>query len=104
MEEMRQSVAIIEQALEQMPEGEVMAPIKAIRPPKGETYSRIETARGDMGVFIVSEGGTKPYRCKYRAASFSNLSVLPEISVGWKVADVVSILGSIDVVIPDVDR
>lgn len=104
MEEMRQSVRIIEQAMAQIPEGEVMANVKAIRPPKGETYSRIETARGEMGIYIVSEGGTKPYRCKYRTASFSNLSVLPEISVGWKVADVVSILGSIDVVIPDVDR
>jgi NADH-quinone oxidoreductase subunit D len=104
MEEMRQSVRIIEQAMQQIPEGEVMAAVKAIRPPKGETYCRLETARGDMGVYIVSEGGTKPYRCKYRAACFSNLSALAEISVGWKVADVVSILGSMDVVIPDVDR
>ena len=87
-----------------MPEGETMAAVKAIRPPKGETYCRLETARGDMGVYIVSEGGTKPYRCKYRAACFSNLSALAEMSVGWKVADVVSILGSMDVVIPDVDR
>jgi NADH-quinone oxidoreductase subunit D len=105
IEEMRQSVRIIEQAIAQLPGGDVMNPtLKAIRPPKGEAYTRLETARGDMGVYIVSEGAVKPYRVKYRSACFSNLACLPEISVGWKVADVVSILGSIDVVIPDVDR
>ena len=105
LNEMRQSVAILEQAIKQIPEGPVMAPgLKAIRPPKGETYCRLETARGDMGVYLVSEGGPKPYRIKYRSACFSNLSILPEISVGWKIADVVSILGSLDVVIPDIDR
>jgi NADH:ubiquinone oxidoreductase subunit D len=87
-----------------MPEGPVMADIRAVRPPKGEAYTRLETARGDMGVYVVSEGGTKPYRCKFRSACFSNLSALAEISVGWKVADVVSIMGSIDIVVPDVDR
>lgn len=105
LEEMRQSMRILEQALEQLPAGPVMTPgLKAIRPPKGETYARVETARGDMGVYLVSEGGTKAYRMKFRSACFSNLSALAEMSVGWKIADVVSILGSIDVVIPDVDR
>jgi NADH-quinone oxidoreductase subunit D/NADH-quinone oxidoreductase subunit C/D len=75
-----------------------------VRPPKGEYFARLETARGDMGVYFVSQGGTKPYRMKYRTACFSNLACLPEISRGWKVADVVSILGSLDVVIPDIDR
>jgi NADH-quinone oxidoreductase subunit D len=104
MEEMRQSVRILEQAVKQIPEGPVMADVKAIRPPKGEYFSRSETARGEMGVYFVSEGGTKPYRMKYRTACFSNLAPLAEISVGCKVADVVSILGSLDVVIPDIDR
>jgi NADH-quinone oxidoreductase subunit D len=105
LEEMRQSIKIIEQAITQIPDGPVMAPgLKAIRPPKGEAYTRVETARGDMGVYLVSEGGTKPYRMKFRSACFSNLSCLAEVSVGWKVADVVSILGSIDLVIPDIDR
>ncbi len=104
MEEMRQSVRILEQAIQQIPGGPVMADVKAVRPPKGEYHARLETARGDMGVYFVSQGGTKPYRMKYRTACFSNLSCLPEISVGWKVADVVSILGSLDVVIPDIDR
>jgi NADH:ubiquinone oxidoreductase subunit D len=104
MEEMRQSIRILEQAIKNIPEGPVMADVKAVRPVKGEFYTRSETARGDMGVYMVSQGGTKPYRMKYRTACFSNLSCLPEISLGWKVADVVSILGSLDVVIPDIDR
>jgi NADH-quinone oxidoreductase subunit D len=104
MEEMRQSIRILEQAIAQIPGGPVMADVKAVRPPKGEYFARLETARGDMGVYFVSQGGTKPYRMKYRTACFSNLSCLPEISVGWKVSDVVSILGSLDVVIPDIDR
>jgi NADH-quinone oxidoreductase subunit D/NADH-quinone oxidoreductase subunit C/D len=104
MEEMRQSVRIIEQAIQNIPTGPVMADVKAIRPPKGEYFSRTETARGEMGVYFVSQGGTKPYRMKYRTACFSNLAPMAEISVGWKIADVVSILGSLDVVIPDIDR
>ncbi len=104
IEEMRQSVRILEQAITKIPEGPVMADVKSIRPAKGETYSRLETARGDMGVYIVSQGGPKPYRVKYRTACFNNLACLPAISVGWKISDVVSILGSLDVVIPDIDR
>jgi len=104
LEEMRQSVRILEQAIQQIPGGPVIADVKAVRPPKGEYYARLETARGDMGVYFVSQGGTKPYRMKFRSACFSNLSCMPEISVGWKLADVVSILGSLDVVIPDIDR
>lgn len=104
MEEMRQSIRILEQAIAQIPGGPVMADVKGVRPPKGEYFARLETARGDMGVYFVSQGGTKPYRMKYRTACFNNLACLPEISVGWKVADVVSILGSLDVVIPDIDR
>jgi NADH:ubiquinone oxidoreductase subunit D len=104
MEEMRQSVRILEQAIRALPGGPVIADVKAIRPPKGETYTRVETARGDMGVYLVSQGAAKPYRVKFRSPCFSNLSCFPEIAVGWKVADAVSILGSLDVVIPDIDR
>ena len=104
MEEMRQSIRILEQCIAQMPEGPVMADVKAIRPPKGEYFARTETARGEMDVYFVSQGGTKPYRMKYRSACFNNLAPLPEMSVGWKVADVVSIMGSLDLVIPDIDR
>jgi NADH-quinone oxidoreductase subunit D/NADH-quinone oxidoreductase subunit C/D len=101
---MRQSVRILEQAIAKMPEGPVMADVKAIRPPKGEFFARSETARGEMGVYFVSQGATKPYRMKYRSACFSNLAPLAEMSVGWKMDDVVSIMGSLDLVIPDIDR
>ena len=104
IEEMRQSVSILEQIIKQLPGGPVIADVKAVRPAKGEYFSRMETARGDMGVYFVSQGAAKPYRMKFRTACFSNLSCMPEISVGWKIADVVSILGSLDVVIPDIDR
>jgi NADH-quinone oxidoreductase subunit D len=104
IEELLQSVRILEQAINLLPGGPVQADVKAVRPPKGEYYARLETARGDMGVYFVSQGGTKPYRMKFRTACFNNLAPLAEISAGWKVADVVSILGSLDVVIPDIDR
>ncbi|HXB97735.1 MAG TPA: NADH-quinone oxidoreductase subunit D, partial [bacterium] len=104
IEELMQSVRILEQAVNLLPGGPVLADVKAVRPPKGEYYARLETARGDMGVYFVSQGGTKPYRMKFRTACFNNLAPLAEISAGWKVADVVSILGSLDVVIPDIDR
>lgn len=106
IEEMRQSISIIEQALAGMPAGPVMGTVpRLLKLPKGEeTYSRLETARGDMGVYLVGNGTTRAYRCKYRSACFSNLSALAEMSVGHKIADVVAILGSIDVVIPDIDR
>ena len=106
IEEMRQSVRIIEQALKAMPGGEVMGNVpRLLKIPQGsETYSRLETARGDMGVFLVGNGTSRAYRCKYRSACFSNLAALADMSVGHKVADVVAILGSIDVVIPDIDR
>jgi NADH-quinone oxidoreductase subunit D/NADH-quinone oxidoreductase subunit C/D len=106
IEEMRQSIRIIEQALEKIPGGPVLGDVpRLLKLPKGEsTYSRLETARGDMGVYLVGNGTTRAYRCKYRSACFSNLSALADISVGHKIADVVAILGSIDVVIPDIDR
>jgi NADH-quinone oxidoreductase subunit D len=104
IEEMLQSVRMLEQCINQLPGGPVQADVKAVRPAKGEYYARLETARGDMGVYFVSQGTPKPYRMKFRTACFNNLACLPEIGVGWKVADVVSILGSLDVVIPDIDR
>ncbi|MGQ9674539.1 MAG: NADH-quinone oxidoreductase subunit D [Chloroflexota bacterium] len=105
IEEMRQSLRIVQQALEQLPKGEIMAKVpRLLRPPAGEAFSRIEAPKGELGFFIVSDGSVAPYRCKIRAPSFINLGVLREIVVGLKVADVVACLGSIDVVLGEVDR
>ncbi|MBI1806645.1 MAG: NADH-quinone oxidoreductase subunit D [Ignavibacteria bacterium] len=103
--EMEQSINIIEQALEQIPEGDVMSAIpKRIRPNAGEVYVRTESARGELGYYIISDGSTSPYRVKARSPSFVNLSVLPEICRGSMIADVVAITGSTDIVLGEVDR
>ena len=106
IEEFRQSCNIVEQALDGLPVGDtVRAKIPAVlKPPKGEVFSRIEAPRGEMGYYIVSTGDKKPYRVKIRTASFGNLQVLAPITIGWKIADLVAIFGSLDVVLPEVDR
>ncbi|HEY6161439.1 MAG TPA: NADH-quinone oxidoreductase subunit D [Bacteroidia bacterium] len=105
MEEMKQSVHIIEQLIDNIPEGEFQAKTKqVIKLPKGEFYQRVETARGELGVYIVSDGAASPYRCKYRSPNFSNLSALPFMAKGAKIGDLVAIMATIDLVIPDVDR
>jgi NADH-quinone oxidoreductase subunit D len=105
MYELRESISIIEQLIDNIPEGDFQAKTKAVlKPPKGEFYSRVETARGDFGVYVVSEGGTTPYRIKFRSPGFSNLSTLDQISRGQKIGDLVAIMGSLDLVIPDIDR
>jgi NADH:ubiquinone oxidoreductase subunit D len=106
LEEMKQSVRIIEQALDGMPEGPIMAEgmKRVLRVPAGEVYMRVESPRGEYGVYVVSNGTEKPYRHKVRGASFCNLSALRAMSVGHYVADVILILGSIDIVLCEVDR
>ncbi len=106
LEEMRQSTGIVEQALAQLPEGPIMAEgmKRILRVPAGEVYMRVESPRGEYGVYLVSNGSDKPYRHKVRGASFSNLSALRAMSVGHYVADVIIILGSIDIVLCEVDR
>jgi len=105
MGEMRQSLSIIEQLIDNIPEGEFQAKTKAVlKLPKGEFYSRVETARGEFGVYIVSEGGTTPYRIKFRSPGFSNLSALDHMARGHKIGDLVAIMGTLDLVIPDIDR
>jgi NADH-quinone oxidoreductase subunit D len=106
MHEMEQSCRIIEQAVAQMPmEGDVTALIpRKIRPPVGEVYMRAENPKGDLGFYIVSNGTDKPERIKARGTSFVNLSVIPEISKGYMFADLILILGSIDIVLGEVDR
>jgi len=103
--EMRQSVRIIRQALRGLPGGEIRTRVPmTMKAPRGEAYVHTESPRGDLGIHIVSDGGETPYRVKIRAPSFSNLFALTEIMKGWKIADIIAILGSIDIVLSDVDR
>ena len=106
VQEMEQSLRIIEQALDKLPEGPIMAEKvpKRLKPAEGEGLHRVETARGEFGIYLVSKGDVKPYRVKLRVPCFSNLSVLPELIKDTMVADAVAILGSIDLVIPEIDR
>lgn len=105
MKEMWESMDIIDQLIDNIPEGPYTAKMKAvIKLPEGEYYQRVETARGELGVYIISDGNKNPYRVKFRSPNFSNLFVLNEISRGYKIADLVAIGGSLDLIIPDIDR
>ncbi|MSO82098.1 MAG: NADH-quinone oxidoreductase subunit D [Acidobacteria bacterium] len=109
MVEFRESLKIVRQALDGLPEGPVssrpgLKSVAQTRIPKGEHYARIEGARGEVGCYLIADGSAKPYRMKWRGASFSNLAVLPHIIPGHKVADVVVIMGSVDPVFGEVDR
>ena len=105
VQEMKESIKIIGQACKGMPDGEVHeARPKKIRPEKGEVYGRYESARGDVGFYIISNGKNVPLRVKMRSPAFCNLSVLSEISEGWMISDVIAILGSLDIVLGEIDR
>jgi NADH-quinone oxidoreductase subunit D len=103
--EMEESVKIIEQALAGIPEGNVQSAIpKRIRPEAGEIYVRTESPRGELGFYLISDGTGSPYRVKARAPAFVNLSVMPEICRGAMLGDLVAIVGSVDIVLGEVDR
>jgi NADH-quinone oxidoreductase subunit D len=105
IDEMWESMNIIEQLIDNIPEGAYVVKMKpVIKLPEGEYYQRVETARGELGVYIISDGNKNPYRVKFRSPNFVNLSVLNHISKGFKIADLVAIGGSLDLVIPDIDR
>ena len=107
VEEMRQSIRIIEQAMAQMEPGPIVASDRRIarpRPPKGEVFVRTESPRGDFAVFLVSDGTDKPYRVKVRAPSFANLQAFKHMLRDAYIADAVVILGSIDIILGEVDR
>lgn len=105
MAEMRQSLRIIKQAVEQMPAGKEKTPTPLrLRPPVGETYAQVESPRGMLGCYLVSDGTEKPYRCHFRAPAFINLTVLRELLIGQKLADAIIIFGSIDISMGEVDR
>jgi NADH-quinone oxidoreductase subunit D len=109
MVEFRESIRIVRQVLDSLPEGPISSrpgvkSLGQVRVPKGEAYARVEGPRGEVGCYLVADGSQKPYRMKWRGASFSNLAVLPHILPGVTVADVVAIMGSVDPVFGEVDR
>ena len=106
LEEFRQSVRIIRQAVAGLPEGPIVGKVpRLIKPPAGETYHAIESPKGELGYFIVSDGKSNtPYRFRVRPPSFCNLQALPRLVKGHLVADVVALIGSIDIVLGEVDR
>jgi len=106
MEEMRQSVRIVEQAVKDIPDGPFIAPKvpKRIRPEEGEYHFSVESARGNFGMYIVSDGSDIPYRLKLRTPSFANMATMPDVMKGELLSDAVAILGSIDIVVPEIDR
>jgi NADH-quinone oxidoreductase subunit D len=105
--EMRESISILQQAFEQITPGPVINPkvkIRAFKPPVGEAYARIESPKGELGFYLISDGTASPYRYRVRPPSFINLTVLEDMCLGHTVADVMVILGSIDIVMGEVDR
>ena len=105
MAEMRQSLRIIQQAVDKIPEGPIMAKVsKVLKPPVGEIYHSIEAPKGELGYFIVSDGSTQPYRVRVRPPSFVNLQALDLMCRGQLVADVIAVIGTLDIVLGEVDR
>ena len=105
--ELRESLAILRQALDQLPEGQYVNPkskIRNFKPPVGEAYARIEGPKGELGFYLVSDGSTNPFRYRVRPPSFINLTLLEDMCLGLDLADVVIILGSVDIVLGEVDR
>src|SRR3981081_2715227 len=105
MAEMRQSIRIMRQAVEGIPEGPIMAKVpKVIKPPVGEAYVSIEAPKGELGYYIVSDGSKQPYRVRVRPPSFVNLQALDKMCRGQLVADVIAVIGTLDIVLGEVDR
>ena len=105
MEEMAESIKIVEQAVRTFPEGPYRSKVPATyKLPKGSYYSQVESPRGLMGTYIVSDGTTKPYRVKYRSPNLSNLSALNDMVKNHQIPDLVAILATLDFVVPDIDR
>jgi NADH-quinone oxidoreductase subunit D len=105
--EMRESVKILQQALRDIPSGPVMDPkakLRGLRPKAGEAYGRIEAPKGELGFYLISDGTANPYRYRVRPPSFINLTILEDMCLGQRIADTVVILGSVDIVLGEVDR
>jgi NADH-quinone oxidoreductase subunit D/NADH-quinone oxidoreductase subunit C/D len=105
LEEIKESMHIIDQLIDNIPEGPYRTKLKGVlKVPEGEYYQRVETARGELGIYMVSDGSAKPYRIKYRSPNFSNLGVTKPLNVGKKIGDLIASMATIDLVIPDIDR
>jgi len=105
VKEMWESMNIIEQLIDNIPEGDYAVKMKGVvKLPEGEYYQRVEAARGEFGAFIISDGKKNPYRVKFRSPGFSNLFALNKMSKGFKIADLVAIMSTLDLIIPDIDR
>lgn len=105
LEEMRQSASIIRQALDSLPDGDIRAKVpRKIKPPAGEIYHVIEGPRGEQGFYIKTDGSDKPYRVRFRSPTFVNLQALPVMTKGHLVADLVAVIGTLDIVLGDSDR
>jgi NADH-quinone oxidoreductase subunit D len=105
MQEMRQSVRIMEQAVEAIPAGPILGKVgKVIKPPVGEAYVSIEAPKGELGYYVVSDGSTQPYRVRVRPPSYVNLQALDKMVRGALIADVVAVIGTLDIVLGEVDR
>jgi NADH-quinone oxidoreductase subunit D len=105
--EMRESLAILRQAVRDIPAGAILDPkakLRNLRPKPGEAYGRIEAPKGELGFYLISDGGPAPWRYRIRPPSFVNLTVLEDMCLGHTIADVVIILGSVDIVLGEVDR
>ena len=105
IKEMKESCKILRQCFRQIPDGPVIAKVpRKFKPPAGDAYIRVESARGDMGWYVVSDGSECPYRCKVRTGSFSAMSIIDKVSRGLMIADLVAVIASLDIVAPEVDR
>ncbi|MBI4834207.1 MAG: NADH-quinone oxidoreductase subunit D [Planctomycetes bacterium] len=105
MREMEESVKIIRQCLDKIPEGDYLTKVpRLFKAPPGEVYCRFENPRGELGFYLISDGGKSPYRLKIRTPSFAHLWVLPEISTGGMISDLIVAFGSLDLVVPEIDR
>lgn len=103
--EMQESAKIVRQCLEKMPEGPIMAKLpRVIKPPVGDAFDRTEAPRGELGYYLVSDGSAKPKRLKIRTGSFASASIMSKIAPGWLIADIVALIGSLDIIAPEIDR
>ena len=105
IKEMKESARILRQCFKQMPDGPVIAKVpRKFKPAAGDTYIRVESARGDMGWYAVSDGTEYPYRCRVRTGSFAAMAIIDKVSQGLMLADLVTVIASLDIVAPEVDR